>query len=569
VHEYGGGAYTVQRGTVYFSNFADQRLYRQRRGEMPQPITPEEDTRYADAVVTPDGRFLVCVRERHHPQREAINDLVFLPTDGTKPPTVIAAGYNFYSSPRLSPDGQHLAWLCWNHPSMPWDGTELWKAGFGARGVWGEVRRVAGGKTESVFQPEWSTTSRLFYVSDRDGWWKLYYDDRRNQPVVDMEAEFGRPQWVFGERAYAFLPDGRIAATYTRDGFDHLLITDPRGHHRDVELPYTSIAPTMAVWDSRLVLLAAGPAESGAIVALDVDSGATDVLKRGFEADIDPGYVSQPQAISFPTASGETSAHAIFYPPTNKDFSAPAGELPPLIVISHGGPTSQTSPRFSPAIAFWTSRGFGVVDVNYGGSTGYGRAYRERLNGQWGVVDVQDCIAAAKWLAERGEADPNRLAIRGGSAGGYTTLCALVFSDVFRAGASYYGVADLETLETDTHKFESRYSHSLVGPYPERQDLYRERSPIHFADRLSCPVILFQGLEDKVVPPSQAETMAAALDAKGLPYAYLTFEGEQHGFRKAETVQRTLEAELYFYSRVFGFELAEPVEPVEIANLPA
>ena len=262
-------------------------------------------------------------------------------------------------------------------------------------------------------------------------------------------------------------------------------------------------------------------------------------------------------------------AHGIFYPPANKDFAAPDGERPPLIVISHGGPTSQTSPRFSPALAYWTSRGFGVVDVTYGGSTGYGRAYRQRLNGPWGIVDVQDCIAAARWLADRGEADPNRLIIRGGSAGGYTTLCALVFSDVFRAGASYYGVADLETLATDTHKFESHYTDSLVAPYPEGQDLYRARSPIHFADRLSCPVILFQGLEDRVVPPSQAEVMVAALKAKGLPYAYLAFEGEQHGFRKAETVQRTLEAELYFYSRVFGFTLAEPVEPVEIANLAA
>jgi dipeptidyl aminopeptidase/acylaminoacyl peptidase len=441
---------------------------------------------------------------------------------------------------------------------MTWDGTDLWLGGLND----GSSRHVAGGPSESIFQPEWSPSGELHYVSDRSGWWNLYTEAG---PLAPIDAELGRPQWVFGMSIYAFLPDGRIAGILSSNGLDRLAILED-GVWRDVDLPYTAFAPQLVAWRDRLAFIAAGPTAPASVIACDLESGQVEVLRRGFESDLDRGYMAMPRPIAFPAEGAET-AFAIFYPPANPDYQAPDGERPPLIVISHGGPTSQTQARFDPAIAFWTSRGFAVVDVNYGGSSGYGRAYRERLNGQWGIVDTADCIAAARYLADRGEVDGRRLAIRGGSAGGYTTLCALTFHDVFSAGASYYGVAELESLATDTHKFESRYLDGLVGPYPQRADLYRERSPIHFADRLSCPLIVFQGLEDKIVPPAQAEILTKALAAKGLPYAYLTFEGEQHGFRRAETVRRTLEAELYFYGRVFGFELAEPVERVTIHNL--
>ncbi len=549
VHEYGGGAYLVRGGEVSFSNFADQRLYRGM-----DPITPDDGGRYADARATPDGRQLVCIR-----QLEDVNEIVAIPTDGSEPPRVLVSGADFYSNPRLSPDGSKLAYLSWDHPNMPWDGTELWVAN--ADGS--QRRKVAGGPTESVFQPEWSSGGELYFVSDREGWWNLYSE--KGLAAWLAEAEFGRPQWVFGMRTYAFLPDGRIAAIYSRQGFDNLALLED-GRWRPLNLPYTAFHPQLAAWGKRLAFIAAGPTEPASLVAFDPDSGEASIQRRSFDVELDRAFMSAPRHIAFPTEGGQT-AYAIFYPPASAEFQGPPGERPPLIVISHGGPTAQAQARFDPAIAFWTSRGFAVVDVNYGGSTGYGRAYRERLNGRWGIVDTADCVAAARYLADRGEVDGRRLAIRGGSAGGYTTLCALTFHQAFSAGASYYGVAELESLATDTHKFESRYLDSLVGPYPERQELYRERSPIHFADRLSCPVILFQGLEDRVVPPSQAEIMVAALEAKGLPYAYLAFEGEQHGFRKAETIQRTLEAELYFYSRVFGFELPEPVEPVDIHNL--
>jgi dipeptidyl aminopeptidase/acylaminoacyl peptidase len=548
VHEYGGGAYVAHGGTVYFSNYADQRLYRDG-----QPITPDNGARYADGRLTPDGKLLICIR-----QLEDVNEIVTIPSDGSAAPRVIVSGADFYSNPRLSPDGAKLAYLSWDHPRMPWDGTDLWESDAGGS----NPRHVAGGPIESIFQPEWSPDGLLHFASDRSGWWNLCTE---TGPLAPIEAEFGRPQWVFGMSTYTFLPDGRIAAIYSQDGLDHLALLED-GRWRTLDVPYTAFAPQLAAWGDRLAFVAASPREPAAVVVYEVKSGERLVPRRSFEMSFDAGFISEPRPISFPTEGGLT-AHAIFYPPANADFEGPKGDRPPLIVVSHGGPTSQAQARFDPAVAYWTSRGFAVVDVNYGGSTGYGRQYRERLNGQWGLVDTADCINAARYLADRGEVDGRRLAIRGGSAGGYTTLCALTFHDVFSAGASYYGVAELESLATDTHKFESRYLDTLIGPYPERRDLYQERSPIHFADRLSCPVIIFQGLEDKVVPPSQAEIMVDALRAKALPYAYLTFEGEQHGFRRAETIRRTLEAELYFYSRVFGFDLAEPVEPVGIENL--
>jgi dipeptidyl aminopeptidase/acylaminoacyl peptidase len=456
---------------------------------------------------------------------------------------------------------------------MPWDGTELWVADLGGDLSISSPRCVAGGAEESIFQPEWSPTGELHFVSDRSGWWNLYRlrdESTQPQPLALMEAEFGAPQVVFGMSSYAFLADGRIACIMTQNGADQLVFVRPGQPVEVTDVPYTAygrFGRRICASGNELVFVAASPTEAFAVIRLDAATGKRDVLRRSLERAPEAGYVSRPRSIAFPTEGGASTAYAIYYPPANVDYQGLPDERPPLLVFSHGGPTDMTRPHLSLGIQYWTSRGFGVVDVNYGGSSGYGRLYRDRLKGRWGIVDTEDCISAARFLAAQGEVDGRRLAIRGGSAGGYTTLCALVFHDDFAAGASYFGVADCESLATDTHKFESRYLDGLIGPYPEARDVYYQRSPIHFADQLSCPVILFQGLEDRVVPPAQAERMVAALRAKHLPVAYLAFEGEQHGFRKAETLQRTLEAELYFYSRVLGFPLSEAIEPVKIENL--
>jgi dipeptidyl aminopeptidase/acylaminoacyl peptidase len=567
VHEYGGGAFVVFEGAVYFSNFADQRLYRKDPDTEPRPITPEASLRYADGVIDRSGR-MICVREDHTvPEREAVNTIVSLDLEGDEGGQVLVSGNDFYSSPRLSPDGSRLAWLTWNHPNMPWDGTELWVGELRADGSMGQAELVAGGEDESIFQPEWSPDGVLYFVSDRTGWWNLYR--QRNgwvEPLVKMEAEFGMPQWVFGLSSYAFESAERIICAYNQRGTWRLASLDTTTCELNpIETPYSEIDYVRAA-PGRAVFLAGSPTEPTSIVQLHLATRQFEVLRRSSEIEIDAGYTSIPREIKFPTEHGLT-AHAFFYAPKNRDYEALPGERPPLLVIIHGGPTGATSSTLSLGIQYWTSRGMAVLDVNYGGSTGYGREYRQRLEGQWGIVDVDDCVNGARYLVERGEVDENRLIIRGGSAGGYTTLSALTFRDIFKAGASYFGVSDLESLAKDTHKFESRYLDRLVGPYPERRDLYRERSPIHFTHRLSCPMILFQGLEDKVVPPDQAETMFEAVRAKGLPVAYLPFEGEQHGFRRAENIKRALDAELYFYSRAFSFELADPVEPVPIENL--
>jgi len=568
VHEYGGAPFAVSHGTVYFVNFADQRLYRQEVGGAPQPITPEKDLRYADAVLDHRRGRMICVREDHtFADHEAVNALISLELPKGGEGQVLVSGNDFYSSPCLDPEGAQLAWLTWNHPNMPWDGTELWVAEVKEDGRLGEAQRVAGGVDESIFQPQWSPDGVLHFVSDRTGWWNLYrYRDGRIEPLCEMEAEFGKPQWVFGMSTYAFESAERIICTYTSRGTWQLGRLDTRTRRMEpIDTPYTDIGAVRAR-QGQAVFLAGLPSEAVSVISFDLDTGKCQVLRSSSELQVDSGLISQPQAIEFPTEGGLT-AHALFYAPQNHDYAAPAGERPPLLVISHGGPTAAASSTLSWEIQFWTSRGFAVVDVNYGGSTGYGRAYRQRLNGKWGVADVDDCANAARHLVREGRVDGNRLAIRGASAGGYTTLAALAFRDVFRVGASYFGVSDLEALTRETHKFESRYLDRLVGPYPERNDLYRERSPIHHTEGLSCPMILFQGLEDKIVPPNQAELMVEALRKKGLPVAYLPFEGEQHGFRRAENIKRALDAELYFYSRVFGFDLADPVEPVLIENL--
>ena len=572
VHEYGGGSYIVDHGVVYFSNFADQRIYIQRPGAQPEPLTLTTDLRYADGVIDRSRGRIIAIREDHRTGgRDSINTMVALalqPKPGDENGgEILLEGADFYSSPRLSPDAKRLAWLSWNHPNLPWDGTELWIGELERDGSIANAQFIAGGLAESIFQPEWSPDGELYFICDRSGWWNLYrFREGAVQPICEMEAEFGMPQWMFRMSTYAFISADEIVCAYCTLGCWSLATLGTKTGKFDwIQTPYTEIASVRA--GPGYVLFSGGsPTESLSAVKLDLSSHTCEVMRRSSTAEIDPGYLSIPRAIEFPT-EGNRTAHAFHYPPSNRDYAAPDQERPPLIVISHGGPTAATTTTLRLNTQYWTSLGFGVLDVNYGGSTGYGRAYRERLNGEWGVVDVDDCVNGAMYLVRRGDVDGTRLIIRGGSAGGYTTLAALTFRDTFKAGASYYGICDIEVLERDCHKFESQYNRSLVGPYPERKDLYVERSPIHFTDRLSCPMILFQGLEDKVVPPNQAEIMFEAVKKKGLPVAYVAFEGEQHGFRKAENIKRSLDAELYFFSKVFGFDLAVAVEPVHIENL--
>jgi len=569
-HEYGGGDYTVDGGTVYFSNFEDQRLYRQSAGGKPQPITPVSDMRYADACIDQKRQRLICVREDHSKRdTEAVSTIVSLSLEGNDDcGQVLAGGNDFYSSPRLSPDGTQLAWLTWNHPNMPWDGSELWVADLAPDGSLKSSQRVAGGLVDSIFQPEWSPEGVLYFVSDRSGWWNLQRlsTDGKIEAVCNLAAELGMPQWVFGTSSYAFASPELIVCSHVDQGISRLAILDTRTRKlEEVNAPFSDVQYVRAS-AGQAVFRAGSPTKVAAIVRLDLATMKFETLRRANNIEIDAAYLSIPRAIEFPTEEGLT-AHAFFYQPQNPDYRAPDDERPPLIVKSHGGPTSAATTALSLSIQYWTSRGFAVLDVNYGGSTGYGRKYRERLNDKWGIVDVDDCVNGARYLVEQGEVDGNRLIITGGSAGGYTTLCALTFRDTFKAGASHFGVSDAEALARDTHKYESRYLDGLLGPYPERRDIYRERSPINFTERLSCPVIFFQGLEDKVVPADQAERMVVALRTKGIPVAYVAFAGEQHGFRQAKNIKRALDGELYFYSRVFGFGLAEAVEPVKIENL--
>lgn len=570
VHEYGGGDYTVLRGVVYFSNFADQRIYRQVVGEAPLPITPSAAMRYAEHSIDEARQRLLCVREDHSAQhREAVNTIASINlSDSEAEQTILASGNDFYASPRLSPDGNQLAWITWNHPNMPWDGCELWLADLAPDGSVIEGRRVAGGRVESIFQPEWSPDGVLYFASDRNGWWNLerLTSDGQIEAVYETKAELGMPQWVFGMSAYAFASPELIVCSHVEDGVSRLETLETQTRQvKNIDSVFTDIQYLRAS-NGKAIFRGGSPINVVSITQLDLETGKFETLRRSNDLAIDPKYFSVPRPIEFPTEAGLTS-HGFFYPPQNPDFRAPENERPPLMVKSHGGPTSAASTALSLSIQYWTSRGFAVLDVNYGGSSGYGRQYRERLNKKWGIVDVDDCVNGARYLVKKDEVDGKRLIITGGSAGGYTTLCALTFRDTFRAGASHFGVSDAEALARDTHKYESRYLDGLLGPYPERKDIYVERSPINFTNQLSCPVIFFQGLDDKVVPPNQAETMVAAIRAKGIPVAYVAFPGEQHGFRQAENIKRALEGELFFYSRVFEFELAEPVEPVEIENL--
>ena len=568
VHEYGGGAYLIDNGVLYFSNFSDHQLYRAERDTPPEPITPEAQMRYADGVVDQRRHRIILVREDHtDPRREPVNTIVALNSSGVDTGRMLISGNDFYASPRLSPDGSKLAWLTWNHPHMPWEAAQLWVADINEDGTFDRMAHVAGSDDESIVQPEWSPDNVLHFVSDRTNWWNIYrYCDGLIEPLLPMEAEFARPQWVFGMATYGFADERRIACTYFKKDRWHLATLETSTSRlQSIRTDFTTF-DDVRVTNEHVLCVAGSARAPEVVVKIALHTGDVEVLRRASDIKIDKRYFSIPQPIEFSTGGGYT-AHAYLYMPTNPLYAPPSEEKPPLLVMSHGGPTSATSPSLKMKTQYYTSRGFAVLDVNYGGSTGYGRAYRMRLKNTWGIVDVDDCVNAAQYAAEHGLVDRNRMAITGGSAGGYTTLSALTFRKVFAAGSSHFGVSDCEALTKETHKFESRYLDFLIGPYPERKDLYAARSPIHHTDQLCCPIIFFQGLEDKVVPPNQAEKMVQALREKGLPVAYVPFEGELHGFRRAENIQRALEAELYFFSRIFGFDVFDTIEPVVIANM--
>ncbi|PZV25419.1 MAG: peptidase [Snowella sp.] len=568
VHEYGGGSFLIEKGTTYFVNFRDQRIYTQSLSTDPKALTPESQKRYADFILDSARNQLITVCEDHgndSPEPDNFLASINLETGELK---TLVSGNDFYSSPRLSPNQSQLSWITWEHPNLPWDSTQLWLADINSTGELENIRCIAGqSQIESISEPKWSPDGMLYFSSDRDNWWNLYrYHQGNIELIYPMEAEFAYPHWVFGLSTYTFVNTEKIICTYTQNGRWYLAEIDLKTQKLiPIETPFSNI--TSLISNGNIALfIGSSPTASSAVISLDLQTKDWTILKQSSELNLDARYLSVPEAIEFPTENGLT-AHAWYYPPQNPDYQAPETDLPPLLVKSHGGPTAAAGNALSLKIQYWTSRGFAYLDVNYGGSTGYGRAYRQRLDHQWGIVDVDDCVNGAKFLVEQGKADPNKLAISGGSAGGYTTLAALTFRQTFKAGASHYGVSDLEALATDTHKFEARYLDRLIGPYPEEQELYKTRSPINFTNQLACPVIFFQGLEDKVVPPNQAEMMVEALKQKGLPVAYVPFPEEQHGFRIAANIKRALEGELYFYSQIFGFSLADEVETLEITNL--
>jgi dipeptidyl aminopeptidase/acylaminoacyl peptidase len=550
VHEYGGGAY-LPVGTVLFAcSQEDQRVYRIDEGRDPVPITAvppmPASLRYADLRVTWAGQLLVCVRERHE-GGEVVNELVALPADGLADPWVLASGHDFYAAPRPSPDGRRLAWLSWDRPCMPWDGADLWMADLGSDGRLGPARHIAGGPSESVVQPEWSAEGSLHFVSDRSGWWNLYRErDGQVEPLLPMAAEFADAPWEFDYSNYAFVNNQHIACRYRHNSRDWLTLLDPEsGWLKDLPILYTSIKPYLRALGDRLAFIGASPTASSAVVTLHLPTGRIDVL-AGAEVSLDPAWISLPQPIEYSTRDGQT-AHGLYYPPTNPEVTGPASTRPPLLVQPHPGPTADAKARLDLRTQFFTSRGFGVVEVNYAGSTGYGRAYRERLTGQWGVLDVADCLDAARSLVQTGEVDGRRLAISGASAGGFTALCGLAFHDLVAAGTSAYGIADLETFREQAPKFQAHELDRLVGPYPEAVGTYRARSPVHAADQITSPVLLLQGLDDTIVPPAQTRLMAEALNRMGIPHRYLTFQGEGHGLRRPSSIKRALEAELALY----------------------
>lgn len=582
MHEYGGGAWWLAGETLFFCKEAGQKVHRIDPGFEPQPVTPTpplgETWCYADGTMTPDFRWIVCAMERRGSDGETINQLVAIrATGGT--PIVLRGGSDFVSSPRIDPTGRYIAWITWDHPDMPWDATRLWVAELdnsSERLALREPVVVAGGPDVSVQQPLWDPTGRLWMISDETDWWTLYAATTPGRPEkftvrVDRTGDIGSPAWVFAQSRYGFLSDGRVVFAYSSDGVDHLAVLEPlTGEIDHLDVGATAING-IATTATTAVMVSASFTAEAAITAVLVGRGgssSTTVIRAPRDLPVSSATLSIGRPVSFPTGpNGNRVAHGLVYLPTNPEVSAPAGERPPLIVMIHGGPTAAARPELRLETQYWTSRGFAVVDVNYRGSTGFGRRYRNELRGAWGVADVEDCVAAARSLADAGHVDGDRMVIRGGSAGGFTALAALTFTDTFAAGASLYGVADLELLAADTHKFEARYLDSLVGPLPESVELYRERSPIHHVDQLDRPVIVFQGMNDVVVPPNQSEAIVSALRERGVPVAYLVFENEGHGFRKAETLISVLNSELSFYCQVLGIEHPEGVDRIPVENL--
>ncbi len=568
-HEYGGGAFTVHQGVVYFSHFGDHRLYRMPPGRQPEPLTAPSDVRYADLVMDASRNRLIAVREDHRTPGHVVNTLVAIPIG--KPDTigeVLAEGHDFYMFPRVSPDGSQLAWISWDHPNMPWDGTWLQTARIGEDGSAVTVSTVAGGLDESIFQPCWSPNGQLYFISDRTGWWNLYrFRADAVSPLTAIRGEFGEPAWVFGMSTYGFLNDREILAVYLQGGQTFLIRLDVETREFTHQpCPWTAIS-CVKVTEGRAAMIASSDRAPAAIAVYDASAKRYRLPRRNPPAALEEDYVSLPELVEFPT-EGQQTAHAFYYPPKNGEYIPPEGELPPLVVLVHGGPTSYSPPVFHLPVQYWTTRGFAVLDVNYGGSSGYGRRYRNRLRGNWGLVDVDDVVNAAAFVARHGKADPRRMVIRGGSAGGFTTLAALTFRDVFRGGASYFGVADLRALALETHKFESHYLDRLVGPLDSPADPYSARSPLHHVASLNVPVIFFQGLDDRVVPPAQSQVMADSVRQRGIPVAHLTFPGEGHGFVAADTVTRSHEAELAFYAKILGIRLPDRGPDIVLDNWP-
>jgi dipeptidyl aminopeptidase/acylaminoacyl peptidase len=570
VHEYGGRPYVTRGDLVIVSDFTTGRLHRVAADRTSEPITPEGPFRYADLTLDAAHDRLLAVREDHSvAPAEAQNTIVAIALDGTGDVQLLAGGRDFYAAPRPSPDGSRLAFVAWDHPNMPWDGTELLVADVAPDGSLGSPARVGGSASDWIAQPRWSPEGILHFLAEPTGWLNLYrLVDGVAEPIAPMAAEVGYPDWQFGFSHYDFTDDGRIVAVGRSGGRDRLYVVGPEPGMVDaLDRPWTDLG-SLAVSGRQTCFIGAAPDAFLSVILLDLDSGEHEILRRSTPVEVDRADISVAETIEFPTTGGRT-AFGLYYRPVNQSYEGPPGEKPPLIVTSHGGPTAAAFNGLGISQQLFTSRGFAVVDVDYGGSNGYGRDFRKRLEGQWGIVDVDDCVSAAAYLVARGEVDPDRLIIRGGSASGYTTLAALAFRDQFKAGTTYFGIGNLEAFQVETHKFESRYSDRLVGPWPESRALFRERSPIFSADRISVPVLVLQGLDDKVVPPSEAERIVDALWERHIPHAYIAYEGEDHGFRKSKNIIGSFQAELSFYGQVFGFEPADRFEPIEVKFLEA
>jgi len=570
VHEYGGQSFCVNKGNIYFSNFDDQKIYKKDILGDVYPITPISNDRYANYTIDEKRNLIYAVQEDHL-EKEVINSIVKI--DENNKVEKIAAGYDFYSSININSDKTKMAFLAWNHPDMPWDSAKLFIADIQKDGTLKNIECIAGSENESIIQPKWGRDGYLYFISDKTNFWNLYrFKEGSFKNIYPMDAEFGYPLWMFGMSTYDFYIENDklfIVAIYNKDGRDNLCVIDPENNTiKDIKTDYTAFSQfsNISVMGSNVLFLGASPIERESLVSLDLKSNEVTVLKKSKSLDIDLSYISIPQNIEFPTENDKT-AFMNYYPPKNKDFLGNKNDKPPLIVRSHGGPTGQALSILNFDIQYWTTRGFAIADVNYSGRTGYGREFRQRLYGNWGIVDVDDCVNAALYLVKKCLVDENKLIIKGGSAGGYTTLAALTFRDTFKAGAAYFGICDLEMFHGDTHKFEAKYDEKLLGPYPEKKQVYFDRSPINFIDHLSCPIILFQGKEDKIVPPNQAEKMFDSLKEKKLPTAYLLFENEGHGFKSGDVIKKALESELYFYSRIFVFQIDDKIEPIDIYNL--